>query len=206
MILTAIGLACSVFIVFEPETMKAVTGLALVRCLAGFGLGVMTYAVFTKTSDRQVPMATALEIVLLVLVFVSVTYLPVAGFPLLLPIFCVTMYVYAFEQGAVSQVLRLRAFQYLGERSYSIYLVHAFIMIGVYSVAAVLNLLDHSSGKAIISLPGYWGDVMNLSYLAFVVACSAITYRYIELPGQALGKRWLARRAETPAVQSGGGG
>ncbi len=193
-IMTAIGLACATFILFRPETM-APTGLALVRCMAGFGLGVMVYAAYARRPALNLPMPSVLEPALIVLVFASVIYLPVAGYPLLLPIFALTVFVFAFEQGAVSRVLKFQIFQYLGERSYSIYLVHAFIMICVYSVAAVLGLIDRSSGKAIISLPGYWGDVANIAYLAVVVIVSAITYRFIELPGQALGKRWLARRA-----------
>ncbi len=197
-VLTVIGFAGAGFALAQPEVMSANVGVALARCLAGFGFGVLAYRLYTIWPDLRIRAASAVEAGVLVLVFASVTYVPDALSAVLIPIFALAVIVFSYERGALSRFLSLRPFVFLGERSYSLYLVHAVIALGIYSVAAVAGLLTGEEGGTYIGLPDPLGDVLLAGFLIATIIASAITYRFIELPGQALGKRWLARQATSP--------
>lgn len=198
--LSLLGVACVAFAFVRPEVMLSNVGLALIRCLGGFGIGVLTYKLYTLRPDRSWPAANLVEWLVFALVFVAAVYMPRPYASLLIPMYGLTVFVFAHELGGVSKLLARRPFVFMGERSYSIYLVHAVIALGLYSVASVLGLMAGAEGEGYIALPGIGGDVLMVAFLVLTVVCSAITYRYIELPGQALGKRWLARRTNIQAA------
>lgn len=98
-------------------------------------------------------------------------------------------------------LLHSRPARRLGDMSYSIYLLHGLLLAAAFSLAP-LKALFLSSGS------GHWA-VTLVAGLA-VVAASALTHRYIELPGIALGKavaalaaRPRARRLDQPMAGAG---
>lgn len=195
LVLSALGLGCALYAVAHPEIMRANVGLAVVRCLGGFGFGVLTYKLYTLKPERTWPAHSLVEWLVFIMVFAGVMFVPPAYAPVLIPIYGLTVFVFAHEHGYLSRILALRPFVYLGERSYSIYLVHAVIAIGLYSVASLAGLMTGVEGERYIGLPAPFGDLLLLLFLGVTIVFSALTYRFIELPGQALGKRWLARKA-----------
>ena len=197
-ILGSLGALSALYGLAVPDAMVATTLPALIRCIAGFGLGVLAHRIWMHWRKRAIPWATAFEIAAFASVFAAVILIPRELGALVAPLFAAVVLLFAFEQGAVSRMLRGPAFTYLGERSYSIYLIHAFLAVCAFSAAAVLGVLGTTGGTVTIALPAPFGDFAILAFLAITVACAHFTYRWIELPGQALGRA-------VPAPRGGGG-
>ncbi|MBJ8345432.1 acyltransferase [Antrihabitans sp. YC2-6] len=104
----------------------------------------------------------------------------IPGFVAVCPIyafFVAMLLVAVVGPGPVRTVLSTRIMNYLGERSYSIYLVQ--VLAGLMVVSAMPSL--HGTGKAI--------GVLVVSIIA-----ADVLYRHVEVPMIALGRRFLAAR------------
>lgn len=80
-----------------------------------------------------------------------------------------------------------KIFEYLGERSYSIYLLHPLVI--VFSMEKIVNLysiLEPSVGE-------YAFFLCSLIIIIIVLILSEITYRSIEVPGIKLGRKVIGR-------------
>ena len=78
--------------------------------------------------------------------------------------------------GPVRWLLNLRFFQFVGQRGYAMYLIHGL------------------AGAAVVALAPQWGDgSMKRTLLIAVVTIvfADALYRFVELPGAALGRRFL---------------
>lgn len=93
-------------------------------------------------------------------------------------VFAPVVAVFAGEGGRISAVASLRPLTTLGRWSYSVYLVHALVAVGM---AAASSRLGVEAGVGPLFV-----------YLLLVVGISALTHRYIEVPGQRLGSVRMA--------------
>ncbi|TKD50486.1 acyltransferase family protein [Sphingomonas baiyangensis] len=141
------------------------------------------------------------EAVFAAAVFAAVALLPHDLNILCVPLFAATVLVFAREQGRLSRLLRHPWFEGLGRRSYSIYLVHAFVAVGLLSAAAVASVLDlpligfgeAQPGQKGIVAPPLLADAIIVAFLVLIVQLSKLSYRFVELPGSALGARLLRK-------------
>lgn len=81
---------------------------------------------------------------------------------------------------------RNRFLRYIGQRSYSLYLIHWVVLESV--VMRWVNLAGASN------MSGFW--VRLLATVPLSVALSEVAYRWIEQPGMAFGRRWISRVLE----------
>lgn len=187
------------YVVANPEVMWATYSGALIRCLAGFSIGMLAYRCYMHSIRMALPIFTGcaasfFEVSCVTASFIGIVWLPKDMGGLILPIFALTIFIFSTEKGIVSSFLKKRLFVYLGGLSYSIYLVHAFIALALYSLAATLGCLGKlSDGRTGVLLVGGAADFLIIAYLFFVVLVSSFTYRFIEIPGQSFGKAILAR-------------
>ncbi|MBL6854674.1 MAG: acyltransferase [Alphaproteobacteria bacterium] len=194
---------------FSDYGMRETFHWAIFRCFFGFFVGVLTYEAWRAGVWRWFAGKTAMEIGTLAVVALFVTVVPgrTALEYLATPLFALAVLVFANESGGVSRALTAAPSAALGRWSYSIYLVHTFVIASLFSVMHVLEMKLHRAwlihlpdGRAVIDMGSTVpNDMMMLAFALSAVALSAVTYRFVELPGQALFAR-LLRPARTPAA------
>ena len=192
-------LGAAVCIAFKP-TIRITADFGLLRCFFGFGFGALLAMSWNAVSAwletfRPAEM-TFVELILVasVVLVVSMTYRTAWSFtaPLL---FLLCVAVFAMERGVVSRLLKTPLLVRAGMLSFSIYMVHQFV------IGRERNAIDLLSRKwpGAIDMANPWhADIAVLIAVVAVWITSEITYHVVELPGQKLGKRVLAGRDKAP--------
>lgn len=197
--------------------------LATLRAVCGFFAGVLVYSAFVRTGrpgwSRR--LGTALE---------SAAVMLIAGYLLLIsrsemmpwamPVFAVAIYVFAAERGAISSLLKSGPLQVLGMLSYSIYLTHWLVitffnvtakligkLLGIAVMTPAMELfpaaVERNINWRLVNFGSPWlNDLYAIAFIATVIGLSALTYRFIEMPGQRLAAGLARTRQGTPATAS----
>lgn len=165
--------------VFESKTLYPV-----LRCLAGFGLGMAVYRlssepVAEKFAARPI-YADLLGLGLIALLFVRPADLLFVALAALL-----IAHLGLSSRSLVSRALSAPAVHYFGLISYSIYLVHWPILLSLRTVVA------HFGGPAILA---------NLLGIVATLLVAPLTYRYIEVLGRDRVRQLLSQRPRPAAV------
>jgi peptidoglycan/LPS O-acetylase OafA/YrhL len=173
----------------SPEVMQATYTAALARCLLGFFVGVSVYWLWTRCRGMVLPAPSVIEGATIVVMAAAVTLLPKQYGVMVIPVFALCVFVFAFQAGALSAALLRAPFVWLGERSYSIYLCHAFLVTLMFSGAAVLGMMGKlDNGKTAIVAAPVVSDALIVGFLLATIAFSALSYTYIEVPGRRAGR------------------
>lgn len=188
--------------IFDPELLAWRRAF---RGLGGFFMGVIIYAVYSAIEARVATMTyrsmifSAAEAIAIGLMVAYMSMAPGAieyGYAPI--VFAFLVLVFAFEGGLVSRFLRMRVFTYLGEISYSIYMVH-FLLVGVvFHVSDAIGFsgmadlrTDVPNTAATTVWTQMFGLVATIAYFGTVVAVSTATYGLIERPARI----WFRMRA-----------
>ena len=150
------------------------------RAFVGFFTGAVCFNVFSNTREKTISLPKRLfnaAEVLIILAMIIMVYngfvLKPYGFVYELLFFC-AIYVFAFEQGVVSALLKKSGFlKKVGTYSYSIYMTHAFLL-SMFNIVFI----------RLLKLPttAYW-YLFILNYLLIYIV-SSWTYKHIELKFQ----------------------
>jgi len=185
-------------VIASPRALDATFDLGFVRCVFGFSLGLVVHAIYARwPMPRQWPLATFAE-ALLAGAAIGFVWFFGSGWPTFFApfLFAAVVLVFAMERGAICRWLCWTPLVWLGQLSYSIYMVHALVEV------RLAGLLKRFGGALGISQVGtgehdqMWkaapllGDFLGLLVLLVVVATSFISYRLIELPA----REWTRRR------------
>jgi peptidoglycan/LPS O-acetylase OafA/YrhL len=190
MLLCALGGV--VIILFSPTGLRQGEDLALFRCLYGFFAGMLVYRTFTRTRLTRYTNTHEIVAVAAVLLFTSVpNNSPIAmAAPL---VFGYVIWVFAHGGGGISRLLSNRIGRTIGDWSYSIYMVHAAIIMVVF---LAVRVLERTVGLQLIAvnpedlnrqivMPSMWmGDAVFVLYIPAVLFAASLTYRWIEVPGR----------------------
>lgn len=166
-----------------------------IRCVYGFVAGVLVWKVFRgwhaviAEQLRDTVIANLVEVAVVFLMVVFVSGASTNVFSLFAPyVFMVTVLTFAFEAGWISRVLSCRPLVALGTLSYSIYMVHVFIVERLSDAKQFLQTdFDVNIGPMLgearrTGLHPWEGDVYYLIYLAIVIVTAYFTYNIIEKP------------------------
>jgi peptidoglycan/LPS O-acetylase OafA/YrhL len=150
----------------------------IVRGVLGFTLGYFLCSLFRQNSNFKIR-----EVILPALISIF-CYLIVNGMikelALLMPLI---VYYTAFERGLICNTLNTSVLQWLGQRSYSIYLWHCPIIYTAYIPLSNKLLPAHKSG--------IFFKLRDISILVAVVfLVSELSYRYFEMPIRKLARRF----------------
>jgi peptidoglycan/LPS O-acetylase OafA/YrhL len=164
----------------------------IVRCLFGFFVGVAVYDLYLlvkqlDVSQSVLKMISLIEISCVGIVGLFVCFwahgpLSVAG-PL---VFGLTVIVFSFEGGVVSRILKAPPFLFLGTLSYSIYMVHALVLVGM---GYAFQMAEREFGIVLFNHDYFgaemWqGDIFYCLFIFLIVSVAYLTYIFIETPGR----------------------
>ena len=116
-------------------------------------------------------------------------------------VFCITVFMFAFEKGIISKFLNQGVFQLGGRLSYSIYMVHAPILIvfasGGVIVANILDKLSIAGSTQFqeLNFGNYFiNNVFVFSTVIVVILCAYFINIFIEQKFMKIGKRIVGER------------
>jgi hypothetical protein len=175
-----------------------VVSLRLVRCMAGFFIGVLVYGLWQRWYGSVAGflgdgwrMELAEVVVAALVVVVMWSCRPDRTSLLVLPVFALSVFMFAQGRGMVARVLDHPLMQRLGKWSYSIYMVHYIIILMIMDIS---RSLFRDGPRAFARWPAWESGLLVLAFVGIVLAASSLSYRWIETPPRRWAKRWAARR------------
>ncbi len=213
--LVAVVVGCPLLLLaVGPAGINVTWDWGLIRCIYGFALGVLGWAVWRRegrATDARPRLWTVLELATLA---ASVGFVMTTGASrwnlLGPPVFAGAVLVFAHERGRVSRLLATPPLLLLGAVSYSIYMLHSFVQARSDDILKVVERLtdypltstgvQNGIAYRLVGATPAQGTVFTGVMLVAVVGLSYVTYRLVELPGQ----RWTRERlARAPLADPG---
>lgn len=160
---------------------------ALLRCLGGFGLGMIVYNARAWIDRLGNVMLSALQAIGAVIVLTTM----IGGFNdvFAVPGFFLLVATTWPDRGWLSAILKKQPLHWLGEISYSVYLNHFWVLAGWnFVIERILSVLGFG--------PYAERGIVLFGGLLLVLFISHFSYRYVEGPARlAIVSRYAARRA-----------
>ncbi len=152
---------------------------SVVRVVGEFGVGCLLYDVYRRTGPGR-GWDVAASVAVVAVVGLSLAGLPHALDFILIALFAVLVLALSRSRGRMADVFAGRALVYLGDISYSVYLIHSVVLI-VMSQATRMAGYDPATTT--------WPLVFAILavFLAASIACGHLLFRYVEGPS----RRWL---------------
>jgi peptidoglycan/LPS O-acetylase OafA/YrhL len=177
------------FYILIGRSLDITVGLAPLRCIAGFGLGMLLF--FHRERSRQLPWVSVLQFAAAIwIVFALIFPMPD---PLIIPPFAVLVFLTWEDRGIVAKLLSTKPLHWLGDISYSVYLMH--VPVGT-AVGFVWLRVERALG-----LDDVLSRILLLGIVfASVLTVSSLTYRYVEKPCQRALRRRRSRTEDTFAA------
>ncbi|WP_442755696.1 acyltransferase family protein [Methylocystis sp. JAN1] len=192
--------AAYLLIAVSENTLDVTYVLGLVRCVAGFSLGVAIWLYSPQKFPNAPFVAGAAGLLALAVMAFAGGGATVAIVPLFVGLTAALQY----DEGRVAKFLSTRTVQYLGRVSYSIYLTHMpllFVFKTVLKRVAHLHFHAGAHGQ-ILDVGSPWiGDGLFAGVVIVVLAVSWATHKFVEEPGRRLGAR-LAQSFAAPGERS----
>ena len=195
---------------FSEGGMNATYRMGAMRAIYGFAAGALAYIVLRKwihatrapRSGRGWLGWSIIEITAVMLAFWLIIHAKGTPLAYAAPLaFAAMVPIFAIERGIVSDLLKRPLPLFIGTLSYSIYMTHIFIQLRMTNIA---RLSDSAFDTGFLSQVGpterygigidpgnlFVGDMLMVAMLGLTVACSYLTWRFVERPGQALFRHW----------------
>ena len=171
------------------------------RAVYGFFLGCLVHRIWLMKPPTFAPVVAGwLQLICLVVVGAYVSYAQ-GPWTVAAPLFfAVSIWIFAEERGLVSRILSVRPMLALGHWSYSIYMVHMFVITIMLILARKLQIMP--DGRRIDFGSPWLNDLFALAVIGLIIGLSVLTYRLVEIPGRDAVNAWLARRKAAKALAS----
>lgn len=189
-----IVLACSACVLLDASWI----GSGGFRGITCFFIGALAYEGYRHSRDWSVRWISLLEVLLLLGIYFCLTLQYAHKSYWATCYFALCIILFAREGGLISRQLVRPVFVKLGHWSFSIYLTHFVLIHLLMRLDGFLGLeLDQPEGSALsyLTTGSTVGNfLLGLAALGVVLLVSSLSYRFIEQPGIALGKRWMSRQ------------
>jgi peptidoglycan/LPS O-acetylase OafA/YrhL len=192
-------------VTIEWGTLDVRADWGIVRCLAGFFLGMLICRFKGRNMLNESPtLVWGGEVAVMIAIVLVMCF---ASGPLLvfvIPLFVIVVALLQSDRGPVARLLISPGAQFLGRISYSIYMVHSFLVVcllitlkRVFVLPMALNPIREAP---IVLLNPWIGDLLVLGIVVAVVAAASLTYVVIEEPGRLFGRRLFSGSRNRPSV------
>jgi peptidoglycan/LPS O-acetylase OafA/YrhL len=174
----------------SPRTLFVSVDWGILRTIFSFFAGCLVYDWRMRSSGHLVA-PNLLEACCVVLAIAFAAATPPGGTQFAFPVLAaIVIYVFSFDQGAVSAVLRSSPLQKLGLWSYSIYMIHTFLFqvmkMGTSFIGHKTHLdlvgWHHDEKLMLLGTPGQALLPALILSVVLVVPVAALSYRWIEKP------------------------
>ncbi|WP_428154567.1 acyltransferase family protein [Brevundimonas sp.] len=177
---------------YARRWMNTTYDFAVPRAVYGFFLGCLLQGLWTRIPRLKGGAATVLEVAAIVAACVFIGYAQGPITVAVTLVFVVLIWVFAGEDGALSRVLDHPALVTLGRWSFSIYMVHMFILTVMMIVARKLDWVPVRR----IDFGSVWlNDLFAVAMFGFIVAVAVVAHRLVEQPAQRMIDRWTKPKA-----------
>lgn len=157
------------------------------RGLAGFMIGMLVYVGYQNKKISALFSKDIIGIAGIIVLFASMHF----GFNDLvyIPLFMIVVLCFSTNEGAIAKICSLKPLQYLGDISYSIYMVHALIIFyaGDYLLETLGITFKANEAHQVSFVSGLLACTL---FAMIVVVVSSITYYLIEKPF----RKWINKK------------
>ncbi|CAN5239844.1 acyltransferase [soil metagenome] len=183
----------------RPNFMNTTFDFGFPRAVYGFFLGCLVHRIWLMKPPTFSPVVAGwLQLLCLIVVGAYVSY-ATGPWSVAAPLFfAVSIWIFAEERGIVSRVLSVKPMLALGHWSYSIYMVHMFVITVMLIVARKMQIMP--GGRRIDFGSPWLNDLFAVAIIGLIVGLSVLTYRFVEIPGRDGVNAWLARRKAAKAA------
>lgn len=202
-------IASALFLIYQDAYLTTTFKFGLIRCFYGFSTGAILWFLYKNTVKNFEKSHNSFSFMRWsfaegVVVFVTILWMlflsnGIEAMPIVF-LFSAVIYVFSFEKGALSKILKYPFFTSVGMISYSVYMVHLFIS-GKYKLFLTkinsyfsLNMVSELDGKTVLGTNIWQGDVFTIVYLLLVIFVSFITYHVIEDPARKLVRKYIDKK------------
>ncbi|MBI2785636.1 MAG: acyltransferase [Legionella longbeachae] len=181
----------------------------IMRVCSCFFSGILAYLIYQKTVRMSLTryMLNLLEGLCLFMVLIILnSNTPQQGIVASL-CFCMVIIIFSLEGGCFSSILKNQFFKSLGKLSYSIYMIHFAVIFLFISLAMLLSRLCHYDFAPMLHAPKtneliryistnslLGNNLLVIAALVITIVLAHLSWKYIEMPGIALGKRFLFKQ------------
>ncbi|HEX6889851.1 MAG TPA: acyltransferase [Chryseolinea sp.] len=182
-------------------TINVTFDFGLLRCLAGFLLGMLIYVLYKSRFGYNVLKRDLTFLIVSIFIIGGLHF----GFDefLILSLFPVLILCASYNDTGVKSFFDLRPLQRLGDWSFSIYMVHVPLIFLLWIYQLKKNPAQFADFiKLAQSPPDYsTGVVVCIGLVVLTLSIAALTYRYVEVPARNyLNLRFSKPKDKTPAV------
>ena len=205
-----------------PYGMRSTYDYAVFRCFAGFFAGALCFDAAThwRLPTWRFPTLVEVVVVSLTIVWLSHSAGTYAAFAAPL-VFSAFVLAFINGKGLLSRLLSTAPLQVFANWSFSIYMVHALVLLVLLATLHTIARKFHVDlfldvANPFSRLPGARAVVevvhlngwllkatMIVMYVAGVLGASYLVYRLVEVPGRSMFGRWAKRVAAKPRTSYG---
>jgi peptidoglycan/LPS O-acetylase OafA/YrhL len=169
-----------------PHNLNTTFDYGWLRGLAGFTAGMMVYQLYRWSGVGRVVGSDAASVVMLLLVAAGLNF--AINDALMVVLFAALVLNFSLNNGTLHRVCNNRVLQYLGDISYSIYLMQIFLQEPFSHGIRLPGVTGNARGKFNID---FWpGLGYCLVYLVLLVGIASVTYYVVERPC----RKWINER------------
>jgi peptidoglycan/LPS O-acetylase OafA/YrhL len=173
-----------------PHNLNTTFDYGWLRGVAGFTAGMIMYQLYRLSGIDRVMGSDAASVLILLLVGAGLHF--AINDALVVVLFAALVLNFALNNGALHRVCNNRLLQYLGDISYSIYLMQIFLQEPFEHGVRLPGVTGNARGKFNID---FWpGLGYCLIYLVLLVGIATVTYYLVERPC----RKWINARNPVP--------
>jgi peptidoglycan/LPS O-acetylase OafA/YrhL len=171
----------------SPKNLDVTYNYGFLRSIAGFILGMLLYFLYQDDKIKNYCKPDWLCAI--------VTLLLLAGMHLgiqdiyFVPLFCVLIIAFTSNTGKAAAALNNKALIYLGDISYSVYMLHFPLILIVQMIAYKLN----NQSKASLNVSFWPGLGYCILFIAVLIVLSALSYKILEQPCRRYVNKWAGK-------------